>query len=152
MFVVRLAKQGFTLVELLLVVSIFLLIVTFSVIGFKNFAGFQQYNQALNNVEFILNETRLNARSADSDSSHGVKFSASTITQFVGDTYSAVDPTNVVTSYQLVTFSTDFSGGVDEIIFKKLTGLPSATGTIEVSGVTFTAVTEVEVTDTGIVQ
>ncbi len=152
MFPKALLIKGFTLVEVIVVVSIMVTLIGMAVVGFKNFASFQQYNQAVNSVEFVLNETRLSARSAESDSSHGVKFTANSITQFVGDTYSAIDPSNKVTTFTLVTLNPVLTGGVDEIVFTKLTGLPVASGIVEVSGVSFSAVTDIEITSGGIVQ
>jgi prepilin-type N-terminal cleavage/methylation domain-containing protein len=144
--------RGFTLVEVLIGLSIMVLIASFAVVGFRNYAQFQQYNQAISDVVFILNQTRLSARSAEDDAAHGVKFSSGGMTQFIGDTYVVGDPDNVLTTYGLVTLQHDLSGGVDEIVFEKLTGLPTATGTVTIEGVDFTASTTIEITSTGVVQ
>ena len=144
--------EAFTLLEILVIIAILGMIFALAVTGFRNFASFQQYNQAVSDATFILNQTRSDARSAVSDESHGIKIGATSLTRFTGDTFSAVDPTNVTTDYNLVTFTTDLTGGTDEIIFNKLTGLPSATGTITVVGVAFEASTTVEITAAGVVQ
>lgn len=138
--------------ELIIVVSILAVIAVFMISGFKNFANFQQYNLAVSDVNFVLNQVRLSARSAESDSNHGVKITNNTITHFVGDVYDVSDPANEVFTYNLVSLNPVLKNGVDEIVFNKLTGLPSATGTIEVSGVGFIDTTIIEITDTGIVQ
>jgi prepilin-type N-terminal cleavage/methylation domain-containing protein len=144
--------KGFTLVELLVVFSILVIIVSLTMIGFRNYAGFQQYNQAVNDVVFVLNEARLSARSAKGDEAHGVKVTTDSLTQFVGDAFTSGDPENITSSYELVTLTHDLAGGVDEIRFEKLTGLPSATGTITIVGTAFEATTTIEVTGTGVVQ
>jgi prepilin-type N-terminal cleavage/methylation domain-containing protein len=146
------SQQGFSLVETLVVIALVVFVAALMVIGFRNFASFQQYNQALESVEFILEESRLSAKSAVGDSSHGVKFTNTSITRFVGDTYSAGDPQNITTTFNLVTLSYSFSGGVDEVVFAKLTGLPSATGTVTVEGSQFSASTSVTVSKTGVIQ
>ncbi len=152
MSVTQRQTQGFTVIELLIVVAIIGIIATISIIGFRNFASFQQYNQAVSDVTFILNQTRLNARSAELDSSHGVKIMTSSLTQFIGDSHVVSDPLNQVTNYNLVEFDVNLTGGVDEIVFDKLTGLPSATGTIVVEGTVFAASTTIEITSAGIIQ
>lgn len=143
---------GFTIIELLVVISIFVIILTFLVIGFQNFSRFQQYNQAVSDVEFLLKQARVDARSAVADEAHGVKFQSNSITRFIGTTYSAVDPDNEVTTYPQVTITPNLTGGVDEIVFSRLTGLPSATGTILVEGVAFTSSTTITVTDSGVIE
>jgi len=137
---------------MLVVLALFAVIAGFIIIGFRNFAGFQQFNQAVGTVEFTLEQTRLFARSAVGDSAHGVKIGTSSLTQFVGDVYSVSDPDNVVVNFSLVTFTPNLVGGVDEIVFAKLTGLPSATGTVLVEGLNFSASSTIEMTDTGVIQ
>lgn len=144
--------QGFTLIELVVGVSIMALIIGFSVVGFQNYARFQQYNQAVSDVAFILDQTRLNARSSVGDAAHGVHFTTNSITQFTGDTYVMGDPDNIVTNYSLVTLDHTFTGNVDDIVFEKLSGLPSATGTVVVAGIDFSASTTISVSNTGVVQ
>lgn len=145
-------KSGFTIIELLITVSILVVITTFAIIGFKNFASFQQYNQAVGDIQFSLEQTRLSARSTEQDSRHGIKFNSDSIVIFVGDVYSAADPQNQIINYELVTLQTTLAGGVDEVVFDKLTGFPSATGTIVVSGVNFSASTTIKLTSTGVIQ
>jgi prepilin-type N-terminal cleavage/methylation domain-containing protein len=145
-------NAGFTITELLVVIALMLIVAGFLLVGIRNYASYQQYNQAASEVKFNLNQTRVRARSAVSDESHGIKFEADRMTQFIGDAYLASDPDNELTVYQLVTIQTDLTGGVDEIVFNKLTGLPSATGTVTVSGTAFSASTTIQITNSGVVE
>lgn len=145
-------KTGFTVIELLIVVSIAAVIAGFVLIGFKNFASYQQFNQAGGDIKFILNQSQLYARSAVDDDYHGIRFSANSLTQFTGNIYSAADPDNVVTDYNLVTIQFDLVGGADEIVFDKLSGLPSATGTVTIIGVHYTGTTTIEILDSGVIE
>lgn len=152
MWPVNKQQTGFTIIELLMVIVFLAVIVGFLIIGFRNFAGFQQFNQAVSMIEFELNQARIEARSAVDDDAHGVKFDGSSITTFSGTSYSASNPTNESIIYDLVTFTVTLTGGTDEIIFNKLTGLPSATGTILIEGVQFTASSTIEISETGVIQ
>lgn len=145
-------RRGFTLVEILIVISILAIIATILLTGFRNFARFQEFNQAASDVQFLLSQTRVAARSATLDSAHGIKIGSNTITTFVGDTYDAMDPDNETHTYQMVTFTPLLAGGVDEIVFAKLSGLPSATGRIMIEGTVFAATTTVEITNTSVIQ
>lgn len=145
-------QSGFSLIELLLVVAIFGVVAIVTMLGFQNFARFQQYNQAVGDMQFVLDQTRMNARGAVSDSAHGIKFSTDRVTQFVGASYVVSDPQNFETTYSHVTIATDLTGGVDEVVFEKLTGLPSATGTVTVTGTNFAASTTITISDSGIIE
>lgn len=144
--------RGFTFVEFLVVLAILIIVLGITVIGFQNFAGYQQFNQAVADVQYILNRAHTDARSAVDDSAHGVKFAAGSVTEFTGDVYAAADPDNIVNTYQLVTFDVELTGGVDEITFDKLTGLPSATGTVVVEGTAFSASTTITISSTGVIE
>jgi type II secretory pathway pseudopilin PulG len=146
------APRGFTLVEILVILAILVLVIGFVTIGFRNFASFQQYNQAVSEVRFMLETTQQQARSANDDASHGVKFSPSSLISFVGDAYVVGDPQNDTATYSLVTLQYDLTGGADEVIFAKLTGLPSATGTVTIIGERFIASTTIEITAAGVIQ
>lgn len=145
-------QKGYTLVEILIVLTMLVFVAGFIVIGFRNYASYQQFNQAAGDVDFTLKQTRLNARSALVDQPHGVHFSTDSVTQFYGDTYDVADPTNQVIQYELVTIDPTLTGGVDTIVFSKLTGLPSATGTVVISGTRFSASTTINISDTGVIQ
>ena len=152
MFIKSKQLKDFTLIEILVVISIVSALASIMMLGFQNYASYQQYNQAVGDVKFVLNQSRVNARSAVDDKSHGVKFFSNSITQYIGNPYSLSNPTNRVINYSLVTIQANLKGGVDQILFNKLTGIPSATGTIVVSGTKFLASTTIKITDTGVIQ
>jgi type II secretory pathway pseudopilin PulG len=145
-------ESAFTLVEILVSIAILIIILAMTISGFRNFARFQQYDQAVSDVLFTLNQARLSARSAVGDESHGVKLAPNSITRFVGGTYNAADPDNIVSRYDLVTISYVLNTAGDEILFEKLTGLPSATGTIMVTRTGYPQSTTIEVSSAGVIQ
>lgn len=145
-------NSGFTLLELVIVVALSMLIAGFILYSFRSYASYQQYNQATSEVEFNLNQARLEARVAADDSAHGIKFTGGDMILFTGDTYSAVDPNNETVSFDFADVTVELSGGVDEVVFSKLDALPSATGTIIVTGTIYNASTTFSISNSGVIQ
>lgn len=145
-------QSGFTVMELLIVFSIIALIVTLLIFSFRDYARFQQFNQITQEVEFVLNQARLKARSAVDDTDYGVKIDANNLIYFSDDSFVSGDPDNQIINYQFVTLTPNLSAGVDEIIFKKITALPSATGTILINASDGTWSKTVEISATGVIQ
>lgn len=123
-------SKGFSLLELVIGIAIIAIIAGISVATFAKFSRSSSVNKeadiALSHLEKARNQT---LASVDS-SSFGVRFSTSTITFYKGTTYSGSTgrvvqsiPSNVLVSYS-------FTGNAQEIYFNRLTGIPSATGTV----------------------
>jgi prepilin-type N-terminal cleavage/methylation domain-containing protein len=144
--------RGFTLVEILAVITLITVLSGLLTVGFRDYARYQQYQQAVSNVEANLKLAHAESRGAVNDQPHGVKISGGTLTRFVGDSYVVGDPSNVTITYSEVVFIPNLTGGTDEILFDILTGLPSATGTVLVEGVKFSASTTFTITNTGVIQ
>jgi len=144
--------RGFTLVEILVVMSIFVIIATISIVSFQDFARFQRYEQSVAEIVSLIEESRTNARSAVGEERHGIKLFGTSIVQFSGDAYVGGSPSNVTTNFNNVTLISDFQGGVDEIIFAQLTSVPTATGTIDIINPDIPATTTIEVTAAGVIQ
>lgn len=145
-------QNGFTITELLVVFAIIAILVSVTVAAFQNFSNYKRYDYAVATIETALLDTKNAARNSVAGEVHGVKIETNTITVFSGDTYSAIDPNNQVTTFSDITFIPTLTGGTDEIIFSKLNGLPSATGTIEVVGNLHNATTTISVTNAGVIQ
>ena len=148
----RLSQRGVSLVELLIAIAVILLIAGFLAIGFQNFARFQEFNLALSDITFHIEQAHTDARSAVDDTSHGVQFGTTSITRFTGDTYNALNPFNETTYYQTVSVSPSLTGGVDVVVFSKLTGRPNATGTILVTGANYSGSEIITISDSGIIE
>lgn len=144
--------RGFSLVEVIVVFGILVLMVSTAIIGFQNYARYQSFDQAVAGVKATLADTKIRARSSEGGQGHGLKIFTSSIVVFPGTTYSAGNSSNETYTFDAATLTPTLTGGNDEIIFSNLTGLPSATGTILMTGVTYTATRTVEITGTGVIQ
>lgn len=145
-------RQGFTILEILIVVTLLGIIAAMLLSGFRNYTAYQQYTQAIRNVQALVQESQTNARLSVGGTAHGIKIQTNSITQFVGDTYTLTDPANRVTELTTIELTPSLSGGVDEIVFGSLSGYPSAVGDIDIAGTSYSAATSIEVTAGGVVQ
>ena len=144
--------RGFTLIELLVVVTIMAILLATAIAGFRNYARYQEYDAAVAGVRTALVSAQSRARAAQSDVSHGVKFLTTSVVTFQGTTYSAGASTNTTFSFPNVRITTALTGGVTELTFSPVTGLPNVTGTITIVGTTHEATTTVTITGAGVIQ
>jgi type II secretory pathway pseudopilin PulG len=148
----RVFSKGYTIIELLVVLAVIIIATAVVMSGFRNYAKYQEYNQAVTAVRAVLQDAKLKARSSEGGQAHGVKVLSGSIIVFPGTTYSALNSANKTTTFTNVTLTPSFVGGGTELTFANLTGLPSATGTIQVVGVGYTATTTIEITAAGGIQ
>jgi prepilin-type N-terminal cleavage/methylation domain-containing protein len=125
-------KKGFTIIEILIVLSILTLI---SFITFGFFVDYRKSQGTTQDVELIaslLYKARSDAISSNGSSDYGVHFASSTATTFKGTTYNPSDPVNQVFSFTAGNFLSIISltsGGVD-VVFNKLTGETNQPGSL----------------------
>lgn len=120
-------KRGFTLIEVLLSITLIAIIGSFS---FPVYQALQVKNDtalALNVSRNALRIAQARSQFGEQDAAWGVYIGSGDVTIFKGENYAARD-----TAYD-ETYSISASvlpQGTTEIFFAKITGTPSATGTI----------------------
>lgn len=124
--------NGFSVVELLIVIAISLGIGSVAFFSYNTFSGYQTLEKQTDTAHSYIEKARLQALNSKNFSEYGIKFSSSTITLFEGDVYSAVATSNIVytLSSRITVNSISLTGNATELYFKNVTGEPSATGTI----------------------
>jgi len=128
------SPKGFTIVELLAVVTIAVVIATFAIVGIRNYAAYQQYNQAVTDVRIALQQVRNDARHTVDGVGRGVYITVNELTFYSGTTYDAMAADNVLLSYPNIEFYPTLSNSVIDISFAPLTGYANASGTIAIVG------------------
>lgn len=121
-------KKGFTLIEVLLVIALGTVLTALALpVGFR-FYQFQVADEAATGVLSALRNAESHARLGREGSSFGIKFLPASYVVFQGDTYA----TRLVARDELFSLptDTDIISTADEIVFARVTGVPSATGTI----------------------
>jgi len=124
-------KYGFTLIELLLVISIVLIIGTFSVVFFSRFLTQNAVTNTQDQLIGSLRKAQIYAMMGRQNSNWGVRFGENIIALFSGNSYASRNTAFDETFSQNSNISiSNFS----EIVFTKVSGLPSTTGTYTITG------------------
>jgi prepilin-type N-terminal cleavage/methylation domain-containing protein len=128
-------KEGFTLIEVLLVIAIMLLLLLLSVSGMQLFASRSAHLSAARVVLGTLEEAHARTLASHGDVAYGVHFEAQSVTLFQGATYDASAVTNEVRTLPVRASITSIalSGGVSNITFTRLQGRATASGTVTVA-------------------
>ncbi len=128
-------QSGFSLIEIVIVLGILVLISAFLVSPFANFRNTQILQVSVEDVLSTLNKARTQTLAGHGDSAYSVRLETNRVVLFPGETYSANDPNNqVVNLHSLVNISNiSLSGGGSSVVFRRLTGATTKTGTITLS-------------------
>ncbi len=125
-------KKGFTIVELIITLFLSALIVGTTVSMFSGLGNIQALDKDAEIIVSYLQKARNQTINAKNNAVYSVRFASSTVTLFQGATYVNGSSTNQVydlsSRVSLVSYS--FNPTTTTITFQKMTGKPSATGTI----------------------
>jgi prepilin-type N-terminal cleavage/methylation domain-containing protein len=145
--------RGFTFVEILVVLAVLLIIATFSIIAFRSLYEGSGERTAVVEITDALREARNNSISSKNDTVYGVRIASTSVTRFVGNTYSAGNASNTLYMFEAGAMATGtlVNAGTD-IVFARLTGMPNVTGTVLVVGNDGTSTTTISIEATGLIQ
>lgn len=120
-------RGGFTLFEILVSLAIGMIIFGAVVVSTSAFTRNRHLDSAVDTAVSYLRTAAMRSMQGEGNASHGVSFASGRITLFRGDSYVARDQ-----AYDTVWERPDYvtAAGLQEIIFGKQTGTPSATGDI----------------------
>ncbi len=120
----RKSQSAFTLIELLLVISIVLIIGTFSVIFFSRFLTQNAVANTQDQLIGQLRKAQIYAMTGKQNSAWSINYNSNTITLYIGTTFpghnTAFDEKFTVNSNISVT-------GITDVNFARMTGLPTPT-------------------------
>lgn len=126
--------RGFTLLETVVAVSIMTLIAWMLFMGFNVWGRERILDGAAAEVAGALREARSQTLASIGGTSYGVHLSSTDVTIFTGTSYVSGASTNrTIGLNPRVALSSSLTGGVTDVTFARLTGKPSATGTVTIS-------------------
>jgi prepilin-type N-terminal cleavage/methylation domain-containing protein len=146
-------QRGFTLVEILVVLTILIIIGVFSYSTFRGIYQASARRIVAEEVADALREARNNTIGSKSDTVYGVRVATSSVTRFSGLLYTPGHASNTVYTFSggVTATGTIVSQGTN-IVFALLTGTPSATGTILIQNGDRTSTTTISIGATGLIQ
>lgn len=122
----RKSGSGFTIVELLVVVAIFVLLLSATGPIYRRVQDKQQSAADSASIVQVLRRAQQLAATASKDSGWGVKIAVQKATIFSGSNYAGRNPAY---DEAIKYYSVSGVAGTSEYVFNKLTGSPVATGT-----------------------
>ena len=126
-----LKRSGFTLVELLISIAIMAILLKISLSVFYSITRQQSLDKDVETAYSYLLRARNQTINGEGGSNYGVRFASTSISLFSGSVY---NPANVSSTYSFLnksyTLSVNLTGNVSDVYFQKISGSPSATGTI----------------------
>lgn len=127
-------EKGITLIEVLIFIVIMTILLTIVFLSLSKLNASQALDKGAALVAATLDEARSLTLSAKNDNQYGVYFDASSTVLFGGSVYLPGDPNNVETvlNSKIGIRNINLSGGGSAVIFERLTGNTSQTGTLEV--------------------
>ena len=120
-------NKGFTLIEMLLSVSVIAILAGISVPVYQSFQNRNDLDIAVTSVGESLRRAEVLAQSVDGDTSWGVHLETGSIVLFKGVSYATRD-VNFDETFDVPTSINPT--GISEVVFAKFTGLPNVSGTI----------------------
>lgn len=129
----KIQQHGFTLVEVLLSVSIIGLLVGMSLPVYASFQNRNDLDITTQSVADALRRAQIYSRGVSGDSEWGVEIQSNAVTLFKGATFASRD-----TTYDEVTTipGSIAVAGLSEVMFTKLSAVPSTTGNITLTAST----------------
>lgn len=124
-------KFGITFIELLISIAIITVLVILVISGFNSFRESAQLNEAHSTILDMLHDARSRTLSGEKNTQYGMHFETNQAVLFSGASYSSGFASNEpYTLPPLSRISSINLGGPVDIVFARLTGVASASGTI----------------------
>ena len=126
---------GFTVLEILIVISVLLIIISIVVSPFSSFRNRSILNTEIENIITLLSEARSNTMASLDDSEYGVHFEANRMVLFKGNLFTEPDPNNKEIIFDQTVYVSNIllTGGGVNVIVNRLIGKTDENGTITIA-------------------
>ncbi len=129
--------RAFTLIEVTIIIAIMVIVASIIIGVFATLNSTQTLQGSAEEIRSVIERAQSLTLSSKGDTSYGVHFDTNQVVLYQGSTYSSSDSNNVVTplNSKVTISSIILTGGGSEVLFDRLTGATSNTGTTTVSQV-----------------
>ncbi len=133
-------KNGFTLTEVLIAISIFVIILSIAITASRSFSNTVDLDNSAKVIGTNIKLAKTRSISALNDTNYGVHFESDQIIVFEGDVFVSGDPANKIInlsdSVEIFFDNVDLAGNPTasgyNIVFSRLTGVTDNFGTVEI--------------------
>jgi prepilin-type N-terminal cleavage/methylation domain-containing protein len=132
--------KGFSILETMTVIAIMGIILSVVMYSFNDAKARKELEITTDSIAYRLQEAKTSALSGKDGKNWGVHFDSNSYVYFSGNTYNPSDPNNSSTTIP-INLTMSLTGGVDTVIFSRITGKPQAIGTVTVTNTNNTSIT-----------
>ncbi len=126
-------KKGFTLAEILVVITILVLVSGIVLASIRGYIREQALSGTVASITAVLSDARTQTLSGNAGAQYGVHFETDSVTLFSGATYSEGAAGNEVITLDSRVILADINlGGGSDVVFEKLTGDADGAGTLTI--------------------
>src|SRR3989344_5930643 len=126
------ARQGFTLIEILVVMGIMGLLVAITFASYRIFSRQVDLETTAQKILSTLQLARNQTQASEDETQYGVHFEVSKYVLFKGTTYNAADPNNKVYDLTSAEIYEINLGGGSEVVFDRIRGTTANSGNVKV--------------------
>jgi prepilin-type N-terminal cleavage/methylation domain-containing protein len=146
-------RRGFTFVEIIVALAVLSIICVISATAFRNMYRTSALRTSGTELFSALTEAQTKTLAAQNDTVYGVFVSSTTVTRFVGSTYSAATTSNKTYTFDGgVTATSSLITAGTPIVFAKVTGQPSVQGTIYLRTIDGSSTTTIVIYGSGLIE
>lgn len=127
-------KRGFSVIEAITVIGIMLILFGIMMYSYNIISSRKHVEVITDSISTKLEQAKIDSISGKNGQSSGVHFNTTGYVYFSGSSFNPSDVTNSSSSVPTrIQITKSFSSGGNDIIFTRITGIPNATGTIQIS-------------------
>jgi prepilin-type N-terminal cleavage/methylation domain-containing protein len=130
------SNKGFSLIEILVVISIISIVLSIAVINGRNFNNSIDLENTVKSVDAKIKLAKAYSIGAKNETNYGVHFEADKVVVFRGSAFIDGAPTNenfIFSSKIKINMPVNLAGGGSDLVFDRLVGSTSNFGSIEMS-------------------
>jgi prepilin-type N-terminal cleavage/methylation domain-containing protein len=129
------SKRGMTLTEIIVVIAVMSILLAMTVTAFDKLGAMRALDTDTQAIVLELQKARSLTLASKNEKQYGLHFASSSVTLFEGSTYIAGSASSTITYLNPFVSITSLSltAGASDIVFDRLTGKTSQSGTIVVT-------------------